>query len=334
MSPWILPKLARVSAHVAGTSCSARANARPDGLPTPRDCRCRRCACARRRCRRRRPGSCGSSFSTPSFRRTCTRHAVERQLPDMGDACSARTHVGLHAPSAAPGPAPRWAAPCGSDRAARAHFAPAPAARRAPAAAPPRCAAAPAGPPAAPGRRNRANFDCSLPVSSGTLRARSKASSPVRSELPSLPSICAHVPDLALLGQLAVQRIARRRGQHHADQLVQVGQVAPCRLKTASAPSSVARLAIVPLARRRGGARRSRRLPAGTGCCSGALRYSTLPVRPCAVNGSFCQVPLALKLRGIAGRVPSAVVAVVPEPRGRRRAAGPSIANSVWMSAP
>ena len=91
-----------------------------------------------------------------------------------------------------------------------------------------------------------------------------------------------------------------------------------------SAPSSVARLAIEPLAF-------NVVSPAaactsmGNGCCSGALRYSTLPVRPCAVNGSFCQVP---RERNVSGSV-----AVPPAPDAALFA-GPSISKSVRMSAP
>ncbi len=65
----------------------------------------------------------------------------------------------------------------------------------------------------------------------------------------------------------------------------------------ASAPSSVARLAIVPLAL-------SVVLPAaacnsmGKGFFNGSLRYNALPVRPCAVKDSFCHVPRDLNDKG------------------------------------
>ncbi|MDF2464720.1 MAG: hypothetical protein K0Q43_2955 [Ramlibacter sp.] len=101
----------------------------------------------------------------------------------------------------------------------------------------------------------------------------------------------------------------------------------PFRSTTAFAPSKVARLAMVPRARRLV-APAAASTSTGKGFCSGALRYSTLPVRPLAVNRSFCHVPFAVKLKGI-----SVVTAVVGVPEfGRVK--GPSMAKSVRMSAP
>ena len=49
--------------------------------------------------------------------------------------------------------------------------------------------------------------------------------------------------------------------------------------------------------------RRWRRSPCGKGFCKGAAQVQHVArCGPCAVNGSFCQVPFALKLKGIGGR--------------------------------